>query len=317
MDLEEDFFWRIIMKNKIILSFLCLFLLLGFLPLECQQSFMLKKDIVVGKDEVQDNIFTIGGNVLVEGKVKKSVVALGGTIVINGEVQESVVGIGSSITLKSSAIIKQDVVSLGGTLNKEPGCVVGGDTVYFKGSEIGPKLLKGEFMKGIFSFTLIPIILIFKLISIFIWFLLAFAVAAIFPRQISFASTQIRNSFWPIFGTGFLVIIIFVGLVIFSALLSLLIIGIPILLTLIWVGIIIKIFGRVVLFYFFGESLARAFGSQKPSTIWAVMLGLLLVSILSFIPLLGFLFTFCLSIIGWGVVVRTKFGTTENWFRRK
>jgi hypothetical protein len=24
-----------------------------------------------------------------------------------------------------------------------------------------------------------------------------------------------------------------------------------------------------------------------------------------------------LSIIGWGVVIRTKFGTTENWLRRK
>ena len=119
------------------------------------------------------------------------------------------------------------------------------------------------------------------------------------------------------FGTGLLAIIIFAGLVIFSVLLSFILIGIPILLALIIIGVVIKIFGRIVLFYFFGESLARAFGSKRPTAFLAVFLGLILVGLISFIPILGSLFTFVLSILGWGVVIRTKFGTTENWFRRK
>jgi hypothetical protein len=40
------------------------------------------------------------------------------------------------------------------------------------------------------------------------------------------------------------------------------------------------------------------------------------VSIIQFIPIVGFIFSFCLSIIGWGVIIRTKFGTTENIFKR-
>jgi hypothetical protein len=44
--------------------------------------------------------------------------------------------------------------------------------------------------------------------------------------------------------------------------------------------------------------------------------GLILVSIIMFIPLFGFLISFCLSIIGWGVVIKTKFGTTESIFKR-
>lgn len=304
------------MKNKLILAFSFLFFISGFITLQAQTSFTLTKDIVVAEDEVQKNVVSFGGNILIEGKVEESVIAFGGTITVKGEVGDVVLGIGSTIILKHTAVIRGDVASLGGELTKEPGCTIEGDTIYFKTSEDVTKFLK-EGLVGVFSLSLIPILLIIKLVTVFIWFLLAIAVAAVFPRQISFASSQIRKSFWPIFGTGLLSLIIFVGLVIFSAILSLLLIGIPILLSLIIIAIIIKIFGRITLFYFFGESLSRAFGSKKPSIVLAVILGLILVSIITFIPIIGALFSFFLSIMGWGAVIRTKFGTTENWFRRK
>ncbi len=203
------------------------------------------------------------------------------------------VGIGSAVVLKPTAVVKRDVVILGGSLSKEPGCTINGDTIYLKASEIGPRLFREGVFKGLFAFPLLPIILIIKLISVFLWFLAALAVAAIFPKQMTFAASQIRKSFWPTVGTGVLALIIFGGLVIFSALLCLILIGIPILFALIWAGLIIKIFGRVVLFYFFGESLLRALGSQRMTPIGAVVLGLVLVSFISFIPFLGFMFTFC------------------------
>lgn len=294
------------------LTFIFLFLLSGFLPLQSNQSFILKKDIIVAEDEVQDNIIAFGGEVLIEGKVKETLIAFGGTVVITGEVGDIVFGFGSDITLKPSAVIRGDVVSLGGTLNKEYGCVIEGDTIYFETPEDITKLLEAGF-KG----PLIPLLIIIKLISVFIWFLLALLIAAFFPRQISLASSQIRKSFWSIFGTGILSIIIFTGLIIISILLSFVLIGIPIFLSLLIIGLIINIFGRVVLFFFFGESLCNAFGKSKTSPLLAVTLGLILVSIITFIPIFGALFSFCLSIIGWGVIIKTKFGTTENRFRRK
>ncbi len=303
------------MKNKIIFVSIFLFLILGSLPLQSQQSFTLKKDIVVAEGEVQDNIVTFGGVVHVRGRVKEGVIAFGGEVIITGEVEDIVLGFGSIITLEPTAHVGGDVVSIGGSLIKKPGCTVEGDTVYFKTSEDINKLFE-EGLKGFLSVSLIPLLLIVKLISVFLWFLLAILLAAFFPRQISYASTQIRKSFWPIFGTGFLSIIIFSGLVIFSALLCFVLIGIPILLALIIIGFIIKIFGRVILFYFFGESLINAFGKSKVSPLLAVVLGLILVSLVSFIPFIGVLFTFVMSIIGWGVVIRTKFGTTENWFKK-
>lgn len=300
------------MKSKRFLPLILLFLFLGSLPLYSQRV-IVQKDIYVAEDEVQENVIAFGGDILIKGKVTESAVAFGGTIKIEGEVGEVVLGFGSKITLKSTAVIKGDVVALGGTLEKEPGTTIRGDTVYLKMENLRDAL---GFLSGFGVAPLIPFLIIIKLLTLFIWLILALVMAAIFPRQLSLASTQIRKSFWPVFGIGFLAIIIFTGLVIFSVFLSFILIGIPILLALIFIAIIIKIFGRVTLFYFFGESLSRGFGAKQPSPLLSVVLGLILVGFIGFIPILGSLFSFVLSIIGWGATIRTKFGTTENWFRR-
>jgi hypothetical protein len=245
--------------------------------------------------------------------VRQNIVVFGGSITLSGEVGDSVVGIGSAITLKPTAVVKGDAVALGGTLQKEPGSVIEKDTVYFKGGEAISKLFSG----GIFSFPLVPIILIIKLIGFFVWLLIGLVIASLFPRPLSLASSQIRSAFWPVVGTGFVAIILFGGLVVVFTLLSLVLIGIPFLLILGAIGLVVKIFGQVALFYFFGESLGKSFAHRSPAPAAAVVIGLVVVSFIKFIPILGFLFSFCLSVIGWGVTIRTKFGTRVNWLKRK
>ncbi|MFC2169142.1 hypothetical protein ACFLRM_01060 [Acidobacteriota bacterium] len=305
------------MKNKIMLSLILLIFVSGYTPLHAQ-GFILQKDVFVGEDDVQDTVMTLGGSIHIKGKVRECAIAFGGTIVVEGQVGDCVVGFGSEITLKSSAIIDGDVVSIGGTLTKEPGVIIEGDTVNFglnTSKEVKEFLRDG--LLGIFGISLLPLFIIIKLTTMFIWFIIALGLIVLFPQQIPFASSQIRKSFWPIFGTGLLSMLIFVGLIIFSALLSIILIGIPILLSLIIIGITLKIFGQVVLFYFFGESLSNAFGWKKATPILVVIIGFLFVSLIGLIPIIGSLFSSVLSIIGWGVVIRTKFGTTENWFNRQ
>jgi hypothetical protein len=283
--------------------------------LYAQEGFGLNKDIVIESGEAQDNVFTVGGSIHIKGTVKKTVIAIGGSIVIEGEVGEAVIGFGSKITLKPTARIQGDVVCFGGSLNKSPGTTIDGDTIYFRADEGIGKLIQ-EGLLGRSGLSLIPFLIILRLIMAFIWFILAVLLVALFPRQIKFGSDQIRQAFWPIFGTGLLSIVIFSGLLVFSALLSLALIGLPILVSLIIIGIIIKIFGQVVLFYWFGETLYKAFKRKPTPPFLAVTLGFVLVTILGLIPILGALFSLALSIIGWGVVLRTKFGNTANWFRK-
>lgn len=286
---------------------------LAFVPLY-SQGLVIQKNITVAENEVQDNVISLGGSIHVKGKVRENVIAFGGSILIEGEVGEAVIGFGSHITLKSTARIDGDVVSLGGVLDKEPGVFLKGDTVSF--SFDTQEDLRQFIREGLFG-AFIPLLLVIKLIALFIWFILALALTALFPRQIAYASDQIRRSFGSIFGIGLLSVIIFTGLIIVAVILSFILIGIPILITLILLGVVIKVFSRVVLFYFFGESLGRAFGSNRRSPLAAVVIGFLILSLIGFIPILGGLVGLFLSILGWGAVIRTKFGTTDNWFRKQ
>jgi hypothetical protein len=306
------------MMRRLCLGLCVIAVLFAFaVPLPAAQGITMQRDVTVAAGETQDNIVILGGRAQVDGTIRQSVVAFGGTVTVSGEVGDSVVGFGSRIILKESAVVKGDVVALGGTLQKEPGCTIRGDTVYFQSAELGEKLFRNGLLGGIFAFPLLPIILAIKLAVVFVWLILALVGAALFPKQIAFASGELRKSFWPVFGIGLIAHIIFAGLVIFAALLSIILIGIPVLLALIVAAFIIKIFGRLVLFYFFGDSLRQAFGSRSASAVGAVLLGLLVVTLIDFLPFIGLLFSVVLNLLGWGIALRTKFGTTENMFLKK
>ncbi|MBM3295783.1 MAG: hypothetical protein FJY82_14885 [Candidatus Aminicenantes bacterium] len=297
---------------------LVVFALAAPLSLGAAQSdtrFAFKEEIFVGPSQVQDNVVSFGGTVTVEGKIRKAVFAIGGTVTISGEVGESVVVIGGRVRILPTAVVGDDLVVLGGTLVKETGCSVGGDTVYFKTKELSDKFFKGGLL-GFLSASLLPVILIVKFVILFIWALVVFVVAMLFPRQVKLASDQVRSSFGSVFATGLLALVAFTVFIVIAAVLSIVLIGIPILVALAFAGMMIKAFGRVAVLFFFGESLARAFNRRSVSALGGAMLGLLVVGVLTFVPIIGWLFTGVIDIVGWGVTIRTKFGTTESAFRR-
>jgi hypothetical protein len=274
-----------------------------------------QKEIHVAPGDTQEEIISFGGHVLIEGKVKNDVVVIGGSITISGEVGQSVVGIGSRVVVKSTASIGKDLAALGGTLEKEPGCTIGGDTIYFQTRELGDRLFKdGHLFKGAFSLSLIPIIVVVKLVMIFLWLIVAVLGAALFPKPLAFAAGEIHKHFWPTLGTGIVAILVFTMLVVFAALLSFILIGIPIALALGVAGMIVKVFGRLAVFFLLGESALRALRSRSVSAMGAVLMGLFVFSLAGFVPVLGFLFTFVMNAVGWGIAIRTKFGSRENWF---
>jgi hypothetical protein len=273
-----------------------------------------KQDITVSAGETQDKVFSLGGNVVIEGNVREDVMVIGGSITVSGEVGQSVVGIGSHIVIRSTAKIGEDLAALGGTLEKEPGCSVAGDTVYFQTRELGDRLFKDGLLEGALSLSIIPIIVVVKLVVIFLWLLVAVICAALFPKPIAFAAGEIRAHFWPALGTGLAAILVFTMCVVFAALLSFILIGIPIALALGVAGFIIKVFGRLAVFYFLGASVLGGYRSRTVSAMGAVLMGLLLFSLAGFVPVLGFLFTLVMNAVGWGIAIRTKFGSRENWF---
>jgi hypothetical protein len=307
------------MKKILTLALFGLFVLAPLAaPPAADAAISSQKEIRIAPGETQDEIISFGGHVLIEGKVRNDVVVIGGSITISGEAGQSVVGIGSKIVVKSTASIGKDLAALGGTLEKEPGCTIGGDTIYFQTRELGDRLFRdGHLFRGAFSLSLIPIIVVVKLVFIFLWLIVAVLGAALFPKPIAYAAGEIRKHFWPALGTGVIAIVIFTMLVFFAAMLSFILIGIPIALALAVGGFIVKVFGRLAIFYFLGESALHAFRSKNVSVMGAVLMGLLVFSLAGFVPILGFLFSFVMNAVGWGIALRTKFGSRENWFVKK
>lgn len=72
------------MKIKIILLLVFLFLISGLSPLN-GQGLILKKNITVEEYDIQDNVISFGGTILVKGTVSENVISFGGDIIIEGE----------------------------------------------------------------------------------------------------------------------------------------------------------------------------------------------------------------------------------------
>jgi len=277
------------------------------------KGILVEKDIYVGPGESQENIVLLGGSAIIDGLIEENIICLGGRLRLNGTVEGDVFSLGGRVELGPEAVVQGDVASIGGILVKEPGCRVEGDTVYFKLSHILPKFAEG--WKGFFKMAFVPFILVFKLIMVFIWLVITLIVVNVIPKRVAFASDRIRKDFGAILGTGALGLAAFGLLAVLAALLCIFLIGIPILLALMAAHFFITVFGRVAVYHFFGDSLFRAFGRSQASPLGAALLGLLAVSFLTFIPLLGLLFSFFIMFLVFGAALRTKFGVTENWFR--
>ncbi|MHB8053759.1 MAG: hypothetical protein ACYDH3_00690 [Candidatus Aminicenantales bacterium] len=273
------------------------------------------RDIHIGPEAEQQQLVAWGGTVTIEGKIRKDVLIAGGNVTISGEIGDTFIGIGTHLILKPTAVIRKDLVLFGGTLEREDGSTVKGDTVFFKAKGLKLDSPVGGF-RSFFGFSLLPVILIVKIVSLFLWILFVAVVIGLFPKNVTLAAGELRRSLGPVILTGIIAAAAFTFLMIFAALLSIILIGLPILIGLAFAAIAIKVFGRVVVYYVAGQITAEAFHKSGYSPMAGAMIGLAVVSFIGFIPVLGGLFSFFLSLLAWGIALRTKFGTTGNWFRK-
>ena len=81
----------------------------------------------VGRDEVADDITSIGGGIKVDGEVRGDAVAIGGEAKIDGRVTGEVVAIGGDVELGPDAEVLGDITTVGGRVSQEEGATVLGE----------------------------------------------------------------------------------------------------------------------------------------------------------------------------------------------
>jgi len=198
--------------------------------------------------------------------VEGSVVAIGGDIRIDGTVDEDVVALGGTIRLGRTAVVEGDAVILGGRLIKEDGAEVYGE-------DVGMSFTPGGWLAGTEGWGG-PLLRATILFSIFVFLLFSgVALQFVFPERMSTISAVLRRRVWASLFAGVALHILF-GPVL--ALLTIIVIGIPIAILLPFVYLLVSIAGSVVVAAVIGSRILGADLDSRGGWFSSLALGLLL-----------------------------------------
>ncbi len=333
------------MKHKLFVMALSLILLLVLAPPALAQGPGEDNRVVFGSNftlaaeqTVDGDVVVFGGNATLEksSKIKGDLAVFGGNINIDGAVEGDIAAIGGNVNLGESAVVEGDIALLGGQATVADGAVVEGSIV---------KPFDGGFQHD-FRFPEPPappsppvppqtpwaepwgwtnrIVNMFQDLAWTLTLLVGLAaiswlVATFMPNQMQQVGDTVAESGPVSFGVGLLTVILSVA------------VGIPLLITIclafipILVYILIGIatlFGWIVIGQMIGERLLAATGRPYPNFIFATVAGVLVLTIITkmpiigWIPCLGFIFWFIgfligtvVGLTGLGAVILTRFGT--------
>ncbi|XXF74937.1 hypothetical protein P2318_17850 [Myxococcaceae bacterium GXIMD 01537] len=284
-------------------------------------------NLEVREGESVDTAVVYGGNLIVKGHVEDDAVAFGGNLEVSGVVQGDAHAFGGNVILRPGAVVEGDVSSFGGMVERSEGAHVEGSTESFGGANIA-RMVAGEVKAGLkeareelrkessgaasnvgsddddrgrdrdgFSFP-----------SLLLWFAALFGVGflaqVIFPARMKDLGTEIRTQ--PVL-SGVAGVLGMLALIPLTIILIATLIGIPVAAAL-WCVVmpLTAALGIAALAGEVGMKLPIMRGKKTQAMVLALGLGVLL--LLSEVPFLGPVL-FCLAtLVGFGAVIRTRFG---------
>jgi hypothetical protein len=213
-------------------------------------------------------LVSVGGDVVVEGKVRGDIVIVGGSLELTGAVRGSAVGVLANMTVHDAEISDQ-LINIAGTLDKES-TYVGGQYVNIGFGDGWITLAKPFGVLGALLFW-------GRLVKLLVVFILILLLAVLVPDRIRTIAEAVPSRLVPAFLVGLLG---YLGLWIVIALLAVTIVGVPLALMLF---VILKWLGITGMFYFLGHRLGRAIGREM-SLLGAALLGFLPYALLILLP---------------------------------
>jgi len=278
-------------------------------------------DTHVGKDEKADAAVSILGSTTVDGEVSDAAVSILGSTTINGSVGDAavsvlgsttvnghageVVAVGGNIELGPNADVSGDVVVVGGSLQKDPGAVVHGQVQQVSIAQHFPKFdwlfawVKSALFKGR--------LLSFASGTGWAWMVAGAAlglyllIALIFPRGIEKCAETLEQR------PGFTILTALLAMLAMPLVITLLaitgigILVIPFLVTGLFAA---KLFGRATMLAWFGRRFTGWLGGGLFShVVMNVLIGGIIVALLYTVPILAFIVSMLIGILGLGAVI--------------
>jgi len=301
---------------RLLLILLALFVLVPALPAagdESEPNTIYGQDLVIDAGQVMKrDVMVVFGSVTVNGVAEGDVATFGGSVKVGGEVQGSVIALGGSVDVGSAGAVRGDLICFGGTVSQETRERVAGKVVML-GSPgrlfgLGGQNLDDQPQSVLHSLRW-PLVLLLG------WLVVTLVVGLAFPGQVAVAAGELGRR--PLFNglAGLLGVAALCLSLAASILLSLLIVGIPLLVIFFVSGLVLKVFGMVAVFHLVGRWTAGRLVAGSPNPLLLTLAGFVAVGLIRLIPWVGQAVWLLAGIFGIGVSLTTKFGSGEPWFR--
>jgi len=162
--------------------------------------------VTVGKDEVAEEVVTIGGGVHIDGEVNRDVSAVGGSVRVNGRVGGSVTAVGGSVHLGPHSEVMGDVRAVGGTVIRAPGSVVHGSLSDV--SKLRPDIDIDDGHELLAPLVGRSLRMFWSLATLLLLLLAVTLVVLLAPNALEQVRARVAGEPWTTLGSGFLGVIL-------------------------------------------------------------------------------------------------------------
>ena len=237
----------------------------------------------------EGSVVRIGRDVVVaEGTRVGEAVAVGGNVTVNGVVERSAVAVAGAVILGPRAVVGGDVVAVGGGITRAAGAEIRGDIVEVR--------LPG--LSWIFEWH--AWLWVFRITTFVGLLALALLIVAIVPQPVAVVSATVQSHALRVFAWGVLGLLATVPVAI---LLGISIVGIPLIpLEVLLVGCAF-LFGYIAVAQSVGVRLTAAVGRPEVNVLWQTSWGLLTLSVVGWVLVLGWLVKAVAFLLGFGALL--------------
>lgn len=265
-------------------------------------------DILYIDDAPEMNVIAFGKTVVIR-KHAKEVFSWGGDIIIEGRVDGDVAALGGSVIHRDGGFIGGTVIVIGGSYQPASGQALRGEnseTVVFG-------MFEDEFREmakdpsTVLAPSFTPTFIVQRLLSVLFWFLVTLGFATLAPGAVSRATARIQLSLSKVsvMGAGALVV---TGVAVIGSLQFLPDYLGAVVSLMVFVLLMLAFgFGRVVLQVTLGKAIQRSFiPASKHSESLAVLIGVVFLGIILSVPYVWVLGVFAVFAVGTGLILTAR-----------
>lgn len=285
------------MKKKYFLAVMLLILMVFFTAAfsvrDDNSSFTMGQDLKINKDEnIKGAVAVMFGDAVVDGTIDGELAVIFGDARINGRISGNVASIFGDIIAGENAVIGGSAAAVMGEVDKSQGSVIAGEIASLK----GPFDTRGM--------NFIPLLGIVSLIGLIVFYGLSALLLIIIPDRIDFMAESAPVKIWRRFGIGIAAYLLFLPAIIALAITIVGLFLIPFFIAAFFLTVFL---GLAAIKLAIGRRITGNLEGRSAPYIY-LLVGSILIFILPFIPVLGWLVYIFASCAGLGIVLDTRLG---------